>query len=861
MRRLSIALLVLLACSPLLAATRLPQNVLPSRYALRITPDLANETFAGEVTIDVAVKEPVDTITMHAIELTLREVTVDIGGKQLPATVTADAPNETVTLKVEQTLPPGLASIHLAFDGKLSRQLRGLYLSRTAKRKYAVTQFEATSARRAFPCFDEPAMKATFDITLVVDAGDTAISNAAIVSDTPADNGKHALRFATTGKMSTYLVALLVGDFQCVSGQADGIPIRVCATPGLQQLGTFALSAAEACVTFFDQYYGIKYPFGKLDLIGIPDFAAGAMENIGAITFREADLLVDEKTVSAIVQKRVADVVAHEIAHQWFGDLVTMQWWNDIWLNEGFATFMGEKPIEAWKPEWREDLDKVTATNDALSIDSTKSTSPIRTNANVEGGGAFSNAGIIYGKTASVLRMVEEWIGPDAFRDAIRAYLNKYAWGNAAAEDFWGTMKASTKQPVDTVLQTYIDNTGAPLLHLLETCDANGRAVAISQERLLPRGETAPAAKWNIPICARPAGGATEPCKLVTGASENVVFSASCTRPLFLNRNGLGYFVVDYPEDQRVAIRRNLEALPIQERISFNGNEWLLVKTMRRDIAEYVALLRAMPRGAERPLITAIVDNLVYLDQRIVNEKNRAAWQKFVHEALRGYARFSWDAPPNETSEQRIARAAVLWTLGYTGDPQIVAGARAVADQYMKDASSVDAVVADRALRLSAVYGDEAFFNRVVEQLEKAPTPELAMRYRNLLPLFRDPKLTARALEFIYSSRVRLQDFPGTAAAMFSDPITRPAAWAEAKKRWSEVDGRAPGSMFRIAAATTSFCDPESRKDVEEFVAAHPMRGGQRATSRVFEAIDACVAFRNAQQAGFDAALGGGAGR
>lgn len=856
MRRLTIAALVLLACSPLLAATRLPQNVIPDHYALRIAPDLANETFTGEVTIDVAVKEPVDTITMHAAELQLRDVTVDVGGKQLPATVTVDAPNETVTFKVAQTIPPGRAAIHVAFDGKLSQQLRGLYLSKTAKRKYAVTQFEATSARRAFPCFDEPAMKATFDITLVVDAGDTAISNAAIVSDTPAGTGRHAIRFGTTKKMSTYLVALLVGDFQCISGQADGIPIRVCATPGLQQLGGFALGAAEACVTFFDQYYGIKYPFGKLDLIGIPDFAAGAMENIGAITFRETDLFIDEKSASALVRKRVADVVAHEIAHQWFGDLVTMQWWNDIWLNEGFATFMSNKPIEAWKPEWREDLDRVTATNEALSIDSTRSTQPIRTNANEEGGGAFSNAGIIYGKTASVLRMVEEWIGPDAFRDAIRVYLNKYAWGNAAAEDFWGTMKAATKQPVDMVLESFIDNTGAPLLRVAETCDEKGRAVTIAQERLLPRGETAPAAKWTIPLCAHPAGGGSEPCRLVTGGNESLAFSADCKRPLFLSRNGAGYFLVDYPQDQRVAIRKDLEALPVQERMSFNANEWLLAKTMRLDITEYLALLQAMPRPAERPLVTAIADNLIYLDQRLVNDSNRTAWQTFVHQALRGYAPFTWAAPPEETSEQRIARAWVLWTLGYTGDADVLAGARAVAEQYMKDPASVDAVIAERALRLSAMHGDDAFFNRVLAQLQKEQTPEVAARYRSLLPLFRDPKLTARALEFIYSTRVRLQDFPMMASAMFSDPITRPAAWSEAKKRWSEVDTRTPGAMFRIAAATSSFCDPEAKKDVQAFVTDHPMRGGQRAVARVFDAIDACVAFRSAQQAAFDAGLG-----
>lgn len=856
MRRL-ISLAIVLLALPLAAATRLPQSVIPSHYAMKIAPDLAGEIFSGTETIDVTVKEPVDTIVLHSADLVLRDATVTVAGKDLPATVTLDPPNETAALKVAQTIPPGAATIRVSFDGKLLPNLRGLYLSKTARRKYAVTQFEATSARRAFPCFDEPAMKATFDITLVVDNGDTAISNGAIASDKPAGEGKHAITFGTTKKMSTYLVALLVGDFQSISGEANGTPIRVCSTPGLQNLGTFALRAGEASVKFFEDYYGIKYPFGKLDMIAVPDFGAGAMENIGAIIYRETDLLVDEKAASTIQLKRVATVVAHEIAHQWFGDLVTMQWWNDIWLNEGFATFMSSKPIEAWKPEWRFDLDGVLATYEALSIDSTKSTSPIRTPANAEGGNAFANAGIIYGKTSSVFRMVEEWIGREAFRDAIREYLKKYAWGNAAAEDLWSTMKTSTKQPVDKVLQTFIDNTGAPLLREAVTCADNARGEKLAQERLLPGDEPSPAPlPWTIPVCARPAGGAAEDCRLMTAAAQSLTYATGCAKPLFLSRNGAGYFIVDYSQQQRELLRGSLEALPIEERIAFNGNEWLLAKTQHLAIGEYMQLLRLMPRGAERPLVTAIAENLVYIDQRLVTDKNRAAWQKFVHDVLRGYARFTWDAPPNETAEQRIARASVLWTLGYTGDPEIAAGARVIADKYMKDPSSVDAVIADRALRLSAMYGDEAFFNRVVEQLEKAQTPEMALRYRALLPLFRDPKLTVRAIDYIYSGKVRLQDFGLAASTMFQDPVTRPTAWAEAKKRWDDVEKRMPGAMFRVAGSTSAFCDPESKKDVEAFVAQHPMRGGARAVSRVYEAIDACIAFKGAQQAPFDAALG-----
>jgi aminopeptidase N len=860
MRRLATALLlILLSATSLFAATRLPVNVIPGHYRIAVTPDLSGETFSGTVTIDVDVREPSDSVTLHSVGLTLHDISIDSGGKRLTATDTADTANEMVTLKTAETLEPGPAAIHIAFEGKLGQQLRGLYLSTTAKRKYAVTQFEAMSARLAFPCFDEPAMKATFDITLVVDEGDTAISNGVIVSDQPDGHGKHVIRFATTTRLPTYLVAMLIGDFQCISGSADGIPIRVCSTPGLQDLGHYSLSAAEASIKFFDEYYGIKYPFKKLDLIGIPDFAAGAMENAGAITFRETDLLVDEKTASVVVEKRVAEVVAHEIAHQWFGDLVTMQWWNDIWLNEGFATFMSEKPLEAWKPEWRTSLDKPARTDDALTVDSQLSTRPIRVPVTAAGeGGALFDAGITYGKTAAVLRMVEEWIGRDAFRDAIRTYLKKYSFGNAAAEDFWATMKASSQRPIDTVLESFIDRTGVPLLHVEESCANGQRQVTLSQERLLPKGQTAPPEVWTIPVCSHVIGSAaSEPCRVMTKSTETLTLT-SCNSPLSLARGGAAYFAADYSPAERTSLREHIAELPSQERIWFHGNEWLLVRNDHRDVGEYLGLLRAIPRPAERPLVAAIADSLIFLNDRLVSDVNRTAWQAFVHDALRGDAQVTWTMPPGETGEQRIARATVLWALGYAArDKDVIDGARHVADQYMKDPASVDAVIADRALRLSAVYGDEAFFDRVVQQLGSAPTPELASRYRGLLPLFRDPKLTARAIEYIYSDRVRLQDLSATAAAMFADPVTRPAAWTAAKSHWSELEKRAPMVLSRISGATSSFCNPESKKEIEAFLTEHPPRGGSRAVSRAMESIDTCIAFRAAQQEGFDRVMKG----
>src|SRR5438132_3934206 len=484
------------------SAARLSQSVIPNHYAITITPDLAAETYRGDESIDVDVKEPVTSITMHAIDLDFRDVQVSGSGRNLRAPVTSDAPNEMITLALPEPLPNGPATIRLAFDGRINRQLRGLYLSKTAARKYAVTQFEATDARRAFPCFDEPAMKATFDIELVIDKADTAISNSPIVSDAAEGEDKHRIRFATTPRLSTYLVAILIGDFQCIEGGVDGTPIRVCGTPGREQLGGFALSAAEAVVHFYNEYYGIKYPFEKLDLIAIPDFEAGAMENVGAVTFRETALLIDPRTASISQRKGVAGTVAHEIAHMWFGDLVTMKWWDDIWLNEGFATFMTGKPLAAWKPEWRVDLDAVGGTIGSLTIDAQRATRAIRTHAETPEEINQMFDGIAYGKSAAVLRMVEAWLGNDVFRDGIRAYLTKYSWTNAAAEDFWRTMTESSKRPVDAVMKSFVDQPGAPLLHVSDSCAGGERRLTIDQERLTIAPQKVEAS-WTLPLCPR----------------------------------------------------------------------------------------------------------------------------------------------------------------------------------------------------------------------------------------------------------------------------------------------------------------------------------------------------------------------
>src|SRR5215471_15464735 len=486
MRATPVAVLAVILLTALPAsAQRLPTVVTPSHYDLAFVVDLARERFEGTETIRVNVAEPTSKVVLNAFEIQFRQATIGSGASAQTAAVTLDESAQTATLTVSKPLAKGETEIHAKFSGVLNTQLRGFYISKTKLRKYAVTQFESTDARRAFPCFDEPSFKATFAVTLTIDRGDTAISNGKVLSDTPGPAiTQHTMKFSTTPKMSSYLVAMTVGDFKCVDGAADNIPIRICATPDKRELTHIALESAQQVLRYYDSYYAIKYPFGKLDVVAVPDFAAGAMENTGAIFYRETDLLAESKSASVNTRKTIASILAHEMAHQWFGDLVTMAWWDDIWLNEGFATWMANKPLAALHPEWNMAVDEEVETQQALTLDGLRATRPIHNDVTTPAEIDEAFDAIAYQKGAAVLRMIESYVGADTFRKGINAYLQAHAYGNATSEDFWKAIASTAQKPIERVLPTFVGQSGAPVLVVSDMrCENSTTHATLRQDR------------------------------------------------------------------------------------------------------------------------------------------------------------------------------------------------------------------------------------------------------------------------------------------------------------------------------------------------------------------------------------------
>jgi aminopeptidase N len=840
----------------LAVAQRLPENARPENYKLTFTPDLDQAKFEGDETISLRLLKPSSEITLNAVDIDFHDVTVTSGGTTQKAKVTPEKEKEMVALSVEKPLAAGPVAVHITYAGILNDEMRGLYLGKDDHgRKYAASQFEATDARRAFPSFDEPDYKATFDITAVTDKGLVAISNQKIVSDTPGPGDKHSVRFATTAKMSSYLAALVVGNFEYIEGESDGIPIRVYSTPGKKEMGTFALDVASNVLKYYDHYFGIKYPYGKLDLIGLPDFSAGAMENTGCITFREVILLIDEKQGSIGLKKEIASVIAHEMAHQWFGDLVTMKWWDDIWLNEGFATWMSSKPIQSWKPEWNFNLDDVSETAGTLNVDSLANTRPIHQAAETPAEIQELFDGIAYGKAAAVLRMLESYLGEETFRVGVNAYLQQHQYANATADDFWDAQAKTSKKPVDRIMPTWVKQAGVPILNVKAQCSGNSTNVTLTQQRYYydrAKFEAANDQLWQIPVCLRgSASGKGAKCELMTKKEESLSLPG-CSTWVLTNAGATGYYRTAFPAAAVRGLATDAETkLTPAERISVENDIWASVRVGRQPVGDYLAFAQGLQPDRNRAVVEDLLGGLHFIGQYLVSDGDRDEYRSWLRQYLSPTMKdVGYEPKPGESDEQRALRSRLFDALGYDArDPETLEEARKIADKALADPASVDSEMAGGAFALAALNGDSMFYDRVMAATKSPKSPELYYTYLFTLPRFSDPKLLQRTLEFAISPDVRSQDALQVITSVMRNPAGRDLAWDFVRSHWDAVaKAGGPFASAAVVGATSVFCDTGMRDQVTEFFSAHKVAAAERTYKQSVERINNCVDFKSQQQ-------------
>jgi puromycin-sensitive aminopeptidase len=836
---------------------RLPTTVRPHHYDLSLEVDPEDAVFQGTTVARVEVTEPVAEVVLNAVELDIAQAWVRDGeGRRIEAGVSLDPETERATLSLSTPLRPGPAEVHLRYTGALNDKLVGFYRTTFTDqageaRVAASTQFEATHARRAFPCWDEPAFKATFAVTLVVPEGQLAVSNAREVERLPLGDGRVRFRFADTIVMSTYLVAFVVGPFAASPAvDVGGVPLRVVYPLGQEDLTGFALEAGRFGLEYFADYYGIPYPGDKLDLVAVPDFAFGAMENLGCITFREVLLLVDPATTTQPELQRVADVIFHELAHMWFGDLVTMKWWNGLWLNEAFATFMEMRCTDAFRPAWQRWVDVGLSRTAAFDTASLASTRPIEFEvvSPADAEGMFDI--LTYEKGAAVLRMVEQYLGEDRFRAGVRRYLEENAYGNTETSDLWDAIEAATGQPVRAVADSWIFQGGYPLISV--TLSADGRRMTLRQEpfRYLAEGGL-PDTTWKVPVLARvhrrgrgPAGAELVRV-LLEGPEAAVDLDPPADSVLLVNAGGHGFYRVRYSDSLLGALtaRAQDELAPI-ERYALVDDTYAAMLAGRTTSAAFLALARGLADDDDLSVWQRLSAALGALS-RLLEGDDLDAYRRVVRD-LAGPALdvIGWEPAEGEGDRGRELRATLFTLLGTVGnDADVIARAGQLHEAALAGAEGVDPSLAAAALNVVAAHGGPEEYERCARRATEPGTPQEQRRYLYSLADFRVDELIDRTLERCRSGDIRTQDGPYVVARALVNRHEGPRAWAFVARHWTELNERFPSNtIVRMLAPLATFTDPRLAHEVEAFFAEHPIPQGAKTLAQHLEKLRVNVA-------------------
>lgn len=725
---------------------RLPKTVVPTGYDITLRTDVANRTTSGREVVRVRVRETTRTIVFNTLEMSVSHATLG-GGAGAPVIATDDKAQQT-TLTFPHPVAPGTYDLTLDFAGKIGTQPQGLfvqpYTSATgAKEEMLATQFESTDARRMFPSWDEPSFRATYRLTVSVPQDFEAVSNMPAAGEKVA-GGVKTVTFARTPAMATYLVVLCAGRFASISDSVDGVRLRVVAPRDRIGNAAYALDSAKKLLAYYDSYYGYTYPLPKLDLIDVPGGFPGAMENWGGITFNEALLLFDPKLEGESSKIEIFETVAHEMSHQWTGDLVTMDWWSGLWLNESFADWMQTKATDRFNPQWHM-WDRVEGDVEfAMGSDQQSTAHPIERpiEDETQASGAFDE--ITYQKGGAVIRMLEQYLGEDTFRDGVRAYIRAHAYSNATAADLWNGLDSAAHRNVGALASAFIEQPGVPLVTADATCANGRRTIALSQQRFFVEPGQHSTERWTIPVGIAVDGKTSY--TLLSGPTANAD-GGSCDRPFAVNAGAIGYFRVRLDPASTAAQIARLNDLSVPERARFIGDTNALMLAGVVPASQLVAAIAAVRPDDALTVWSSVLAALRGMNDLEAGQSGQAAFDAYRVRVLAPvFARVGWDPKPNEDPQTETLRVELIAALGDAGDRDVIAEARARFATFVANPASLAPALREPVLGTAGTYADEATWEKLHALFASATGPVEGRQYAIALWGARDPLLAAKNL-------------------------------------------------------------------------------------------------------------------
>ena len=817
-------------------------DVIPKNYELVFEPDLRKFVFCGTEKITVECKKPTGTITMHCAEIKVGACSVRTGKKTVACAAKTDEKKEELQIRLGEKIT-GRATVSIEFQGTLNDRLLGFYRSQyrqgSQTKFLATTQFEAADARRAFPCWDEPHAKATFDISIIAENRFSAISNMPVQSKQKL-KGKTLYKFARTPVMSTYLVYLGVGEFEYLAGRTGKTQVRVVTTRGNRSKGRFSLELGKRLLASYEEYFGIKYPLPKLDLIAVPDFAAGAMENWGAITFRETILLYDPKTSSTRTKQFIAEVISHEIAHQWFGNLVTMKWWNDLWLNESFATFMATKFVDKFYPEWDMWSQFVeTAMNAAMGLDSLQTTHPIDVKVRSPAEIREIFDAISYDKGGCILRMLEHFVGEPNFRKGLRQYLRDFKYGNATGQDLWGAIGRASKMPVKSVVNSWLTQPGFPLLEVSQ----KGSMLRLEQGRYLMlrgrRGKRQGGGLWSIPVSL---GASKAIAKKLVSKKSATARLPKGTVGFVANYGRYGFYRVKYDGGILLDLKMLVDQkqIPAIDRWAVQNDLFSLCLSGRERVRNYLDFADAYYGEQSYLASVDVAGNLAGLYFRAFGEKFSGEILAYSSSYLRHLLhRLGWE--PRGGSERHtdaLLRAYVISALGRMGDAGVAREAARLYGQFLRSRRSLHPDLVEPVCSVAAWNGGSEVHAQLAGLYKGAKTMEEKLRFLGAMCGFRDRRLLKRSLDFSLTPAVRSQNMQLPVVKVAANPYGKQVLWPWLGQNWGRLSkkvGHGNPLFNRIVASISSVADSGMEREVRRFFRENPTPGTERTQAQTLE--------------------------